>query len=99
MPFSIVSEQDRYVLRLEGAVTIQHTQELTAMLGEVLYGNVALTVDTQHLEAIDTSALQLLYSLSKTIPKLSFDAPSVILIRAAERRGLRRQLLGMSESL
>jgi ABC-type transporter Mla MlaB component len=97
--FSIASMQGRQILKLEGAVTIRHAQELAAKLGEGLEAGTPLEVDTGGLEDIDTSILQLLCSLRKTVPGLSFDRPSEVLIGAVDRCALRRELLGAPEDL
>ena len=99
MPFSIANTQAGQILKLEGAVTIRHAQDLAAKLGEGLEGGTPLGVDTEALEDIDTCILQLLYSLRKTVPELSFRNPSEAFIRAVDRCGLRRELLGARESL
>jgi anti-anti-sigma regulatory factor len=99
MPFSIASTQGRQTLKLEGGVTIRHAQDLAARLGEVLEDGAPLGVDTGGLEDIDTCILQLLSSLSKTVPALFFDNPSEVFIAAVDRCGLRRELLGSRETL
>jgi len=58
-----------------------------------------MVVDTENLEDMDTCMLQLLCSLRKTVPALSFDDPSDAFIRALERCGMRRVLLGGKETL
>ena len=97
MPFSIANRQGRQILKLEGAVTIRHAQDLAAKLGEGLDDGTPLGVDTGGLEDIDTCILQLLCSLRKTIPALAFDDPSDAFIGAVDRSGLRRELLGARE--
>jgi len=99
MPFSMGRKQDRQILRLEGAVTIRHAQDLAAMLGEGLENGAPMGVDTAGLEDIDTSILQLLCSLGKTVPSLSFDEPSEVFASAVDRCGLRRELLGAREAM
>ena len=99
MPFSIASTQGRQILKLEGAVTIRHAQDLAARLGECLEDGTPVGVDTGGLEDIDTCILQLLCSLRKTVPALSFDNPSDAFVGAVDRCGLRRELLGARESL
>jgi hypothetical protein len=99
VPFSIANKQGRQILRLEGAVTIRHAQDLAAKLGEGLEDGTPIGVDTGDLEDIDTCILQLLYSLRKTFPALSFDNPSDAFIGAVDRCGLRRELLGAREGL
>ena len=97
MPFSIASKQGRQILKLEGAVTVRHAQDLAAGLGEVLEDGAPVGVDTGSLEDIDTCILQLLCSLRKTVPALSFDNPSEVFVAAVDRCGLRRELLGARE--
>ena len=98
MPFSVTTMQGRQVLKLEGAVTIRHALDLAARLGDLEDG-APVGVDTGSLEDIDTCILQLLCSLRKTAPALSFDNPSEVFICAVERCGLRRELLGAREDL
>jgi hypothetical protein len=99
VPFSIANTQGRQILKLEGAVTIRHAQELAARLVEGLEDGMPVGVDTGSLEDIDTCILQLLYSLRKTVPALSFDTPSEVFLGAVDRCGLRRELLGAREDL
>jgi hypothetical protein len=58
----------------------------------------AVSAETRDLEDIDTCILQLLYSLRKTAAILSFDNPSEVFLRAADRCGLRRELLSAREA-
>ncbi len=99
MPFSVASHQGRQILKLEGTVTIRNAQDLAAKLGGDLEDGMPVEVDTGGLEDIDTCILQLLYSLRKTVPALSFDNPSEAFIAAVDRCGLRRELLGAREGL
>lgn len=98
MPFSIVNEQGRHSLNLHGSVTVQHAHDLAAKLGEIIEDGTLVSVSTTDLEDIDTSILQLLYSLRKTVSSLSFDSPSESFIAAVDRCGLRRELLSLRES-
>jgi ABC-type transporter Mla MlaB component len=99
MPFSIASTSGRQILKLEGAVTVREAQDLAAKLGQGLEDGTPVQVDTGGLEDIDTCILQLLCSLRKTVPGLSFDNASETFIGAVDRRGLRRELLGAREGL
>jgi anti-anti-sigma regulatory factor len=99
VPFSIATRQGRQMLKLEGAVTIRHAQDLAAKLGEGLKDGIPVEVDTAGLEDIDTCILQLLCSLRKAVPGLSFENPSAAFTAAVDRRGLRRELLGAREGL
>jgi anti-anti-sigma regulatory factor len=97
MPFSIVTEQGRHLLNLQGSVTVQHAHDLAAKLSEILEYCTPVAVATRGLEDIDTCILQLLYSLRKTVPGLSFDNPSEVFAGAVDRCGLRRELLSIRE--
>jgi len=97
MPFSVTTIKGRHILKLEGAVTIRHAQELAATLGAGLEYGKPIGVDTGGLDDIDTCILQLLCSLRKTAPSISFDDPSKVFIGAVDRCGLRRELLGARE--
>jgi anti-anti-sigma regulatory factor len=99
MPFSITNSDGRQILKLEGAVTIRHAQDLAVKLAEGLEDGTPVGVDTGGLEDIDTCILQLLSSLRKTVPALSFDDPSEAFFRAVDRCGLRRDLLSEREGL
>jgi anti-anti-sigma regulatory factor len=99
VPFSILNHQDRRILKLEGAVTIQHAQDLAAKLGERLEEGACIEVDTENLEDMDTCVLQVLCSLRQAVPAVSFADPSPAFIRALDRCGMRRELVGVKESL
>ena len=99
MPFSIADIRGKHVLKLEGAVTIRHAGELAAALGEALQGAAPAAVETAALEDIDTCVLQLLCSLRKSVPALSFEDPSEAFTGAVDRCGLRRDLFGVREGL
>jgi len=97
MPFSIANTQGGLVLKLEGAVTIRHAQELAATLGEGLEESTRVQIDTGDLEDIDTCILQMFCSLRKIAPDVSFDNPSEAFTCAVDRCGLRRELLTARE--
>jgi anti-anti-sigma regulatory factor len=99
MAFSIAGAEGKQILRLAGAVTIRNAQDLAAQVGEHLEDGLPLVVDAAGLEDIDTCILQLLYSLRKTVPALSFHKPSDAFLNAVDRCGLRRELLGGPEDL
>jgi anti-anti-sigma regulatory factor len=97
VPFSLLNREGRQTLILEGAVTIQHAQDLAAKLKEDIEDDKVVGVDTHRLEDIDTCILQLLYSLRKAVPMVVFEAPSEVFTGAADRCGLHRELLGQRE--
>ncbi len=99
MPFSISRRQDRQLLTLEGAVTIRHAQDLAARLGDSPDFGASVEVDTSSLEDIDTCVLQLLCSLRKTVPALTFANPSDAFVSAVDRCGMRREFFRTRESL
>lgn len=99
MPFWIVNEAGRQILRLEGAITVRSAQEFAAKLLEHAAGGVPITVDTTGLTDIDTCILQILCSLRKTVPVACSDNPSEIFVRAVEHCGLRRELLTLTEDV
>ncbi|QOY86732.1 STAS domain-containing protein [Paludibaculum fermentans] len=99
MPFSLSRRQNRQLLKLEGTVTIRHAQDLAAKLGESPDYGASVEVDTSSLEDIDTCVLQLLCSLRKTAPALSFAHPSDAFVRAVDRCGMRREFFRTRESL
>jgi anti-anti-sigma regulatory factor len=99
VPFSIVNEEGRQLLKLAGSVTIRDAQELANRLGTDLEDGAPLGVDTGCLEDIDTCILQLLCSVRKTFHALTFERPSEVFIGAMDRCGLRRELAGTREDL
>ena len=94
MPFAVHKKESSLSLELEGEVTIRHAGLLAARIGEALDGCVSVVVDTSRLQDVDTGILQLLCSLHKTAPVLSFNQPSAEFLAAVDRCGLRRELLG-----
>jgi anti-anti-sigma regulatory factor len=115
MPFSITATPGKLVLKLEGAITIKHAQDLAARLAESLENDTRAEADTkmlaeantenladvntENLQDIDTCILQLLCSLRRSVSVLSFDNPSEAFIAGVDRCGLRRELLGARECL
>jgi hypothetical protein len=97
MPFSIAGSEAGQILKLEGAVTIRHAQDLATLLGQNLEEGLPLAVDTAGLEDIDTCILQLLNSLCKSVTPVSFDHPSDAFLGALDRCALRRELFGVKE--
>ena len=99
MPFSIAGSEAGQILKLQGAVTIRHAQDLATLLGQNLEDGLPLAVDTAGLEDIDTCILQLLYSLCKSGAAVSFDSPSGAFLGAVDRCALRREWFGVKEDL
>jgi len=99
MPFSMVKEVGRRILKLEGSITVRDAQELAARLAHDTEDVAPCGVDTDALTDIDTCILQLLYSWRKSVPALRFDNPSQVFIGAVDRCALRRELLSAQEGL
>jgi ABC-type transporter Mla MlaB component len=97
MPFSVAIQGGRQILVLQGSVTIRDARKLAALLSEKLEVRMPVEVETARLEDIDTCILQLLCSLKKTAPGLSFPDPPYVLLSALDRSQLRRALLGARE--
>jgi anti-anti-sigma regulatory factor len=94
LPFAIHKLENGLRVELEGELTIRHAGELAAQIGAALDGGASVAVHTGRLEDADTSVLQLLCSLHKTVHSLSFPQPSAEFLAAADRCGVRRELLG-----
>jgi anti-anti-sigma regulatory factor len=99
MPFSMVEKEGRQILKIEGAVTIRDARELAGKLSEGLVEGAPLEVDTAALQDVDTCILQLLLSLRRTVPALSFRDPSDAFLGAVDRCGMRRELPVSREGL
>ena len=88
----------KQTLKLEGSVTIRHARALFSLLAESLHDSEPLAVETSRLEDVDTSILQLLCSLRRTVPELTFAEPSEGFLGALDRSQLRRELLDEAKS-
>jgi anti-anti-sigma regulatory factor len=99
MAFSIDKKDGSQILKLTGVIIIRDAQNLAALLAESLEDGVPIRIETDGLEDIDTCILQLLCSLSKTAPELSFENPSEAFLGAVDRCGFRRELLAMRGEL
>ncbi|SPF53768.1 hypothetical protein SBA4_5830002 [Candidatus Sulfopaludibacter sp. SbA4] len=94
MAFAVHRTENTLSLELEGGVTIRQAVDLAARIAEVLDGCASVAIDTGGLQEVDSCILQLLCSLLKTAPALTFHQPSAIFLAAVDRCGLRRELLG-----
>ncbi len=99
MPFSMTKREGKQILTLEGAVTIGNARKLATLLDETLEDGAPLEVESARLEDIDTCILQLLCSLKKSVPELTFADPSEVFLSVLEASQLRRALLGRRETL
>jgi ABC-type transporter Mla MlaB component len=97
MPYQIQNTTEGLILRLSGGVTIRHAAELSKCLASSLTSGVTVVVQTQELEDIDTSILQLLVSLRKTTPAFVLETPSEGFVNAVDRCALRGELLAPSK--
>jgi len=94
MPITVQKTGGELTVDLEGAVTIRHAQEMAEQIGEHMDGVVSVTVGTTRLRDVDTSILQLLCSLRKTVQGFRLESPSREFVAAVDRSGLRLELLG-----
>lgn len=97
MPYEIQNMTEGVILRLSGGVTIRHAAELSKSLASSLTSGVAVVVQTQELEDIDTSILQMLVSLRRTTPVFVLEKPSAAFVNAVDRCALRGELLAESK--
>lgn len=93
MPYDIQNTQSGLILELTGGVTARHVGDLGKAIASSLTTAAPVIVQTKALEDIDTSVLQLLVSLRKTAPAFTLAGASEAFVNAAERAGLRRELL------
>jgi anti-anti-sigma regulatory factor len=95
----MTKREGKQILTLEGAVTIGNARKLATLLDETLEDGAPLEVESARLEDIDTCILQLLCSLKKSVPELTFADPSEVFLSVLEASQLRRALLGRRETL
>jgi len=96
MPYTIQTRDKKLAVDFTGAVTARDVGELTGLLAASLKDETAVVVHTRELDDIDTSVLQMLVSLRKTVTSLLFDQPSEAFVNAVDRCALRRELLADS---
>jgi ABC-type transporter Mla MlaB component len=94
MPIAVYSGAEGVTLKLAGEISIRQAKDLGVEISAALPGVSRVHVDTSEFADADTSILQILCSLRKTVPALSFDNSSEAFIAAVDRCGLRRELLG-----
>jgi anti-anti-sigma regulatory factor len=97
MPYTIQTKDHKLALELTGGVTARDVGEICAHLAPSLKGELTVVLHTRELEDIDTSVLQMLVSLRKTVTALLFENPSDAFVNAVERCALRRELLADSK--
>ena len=97
MPYTIQTKDNTLALELTAGVTARDVGEICAHLAPSLKSEITVVVQTRELEDIDTSVLQMLVSLRKTVTVLLFENPSDAFVNAVERCALRRELLADSK--
>ena len=97
MPYTIQTKDNRLALELTGEVTARDVGDISEHLAPSLKGELTVVVHTRQLEDIDTSVLQMLVSLRKTVTTLRFEDPSDAFLNAVDRCALRRELLADSK--
>jgi len=96
MPYKIQPKENTLALELTGGVTARDVGEISGQLTPSVKGEITVVVHTRELEDIDTSVLQMLVSLRKTVTALLFENPSEAFVTAVDRCALRRELLADS---
>src|SRR5690242_14808746 len=97
MPYTIQTKDNRLALELTGGVTARDVGDMSGHLAHELKGDVTVVVHTRELEDVDTSVLQMLVSLRKTVTALLFENPSQAFVNTVDRCALRRELLADSK--
>jgi len=100
MPFTIQTTEKYIGLELVGGVTARDVGEMAARIASCLTAGASVVVLSRELEDIDTSVLQLLVSLRKTVNSVLIQEPSGAFVNAVDRCALRRELLaGVKEAV
>jgi ABC-type transporter Mla MlaB component len=99
MAYEIHNTHHGLILELKGGVTARHAGELGKCLSSSLTSGASVTIRTEGLEDIDSSVLQMLVSLRKSVAMFSVDDPSEVFIGAVDRSALRRELLAGSKEI
>jgi len=97
MPYTMQKKDNTLALELAGGVTARDVGELAGELASFLNSEITVVVHTGELDDIDTSVLQMLVSLRKTVTALLFKNPSEAFVNAIDRCALRRELLADSK--
>ncbi len=93
MPYTIQTKDNKLALELTGGVTARDVAEISGQLAPLLRGEITVVVHTRELDDIDTSVLQMLVSVRKTVTALLFENPSGAFLNSVDRCALRRELL------
>jgi anti-anti-sigma regulatory factor len=99
MPFTIQANKQGLLLKLSGAVTVRHAQELGQGLAAALGSGMEISVQARDVEDIDTSILQMLVSLRRTAAAFALLELSQAFLSAVDRCALRRELLAGSKEM
>ena len=99
MPYTIREEEKKVTLELNGGVTARDVAELTRHLASTLKSGTAVIVRAGEVDDVDTSILQMLVSLRKTVASLAVDELSEAFANAVDRCALRRELLNESKEV
>ena len=92
MPFTIAETDTGVLVELEGILTVRHARELWTRLEAALSGENTVEVRAERLQDADTSALQILLSLQKTVAEFHIRTASRGLVDSVARYGLQRSL-------
>jgi ABC-type transporter Mla MlaB component len=91
MAYAVGVEGDSVRIELRGSVTIRDAQGLAAEIGGRLRPESAVAVETEAVEDVDTSVLQLLCSVQRTAAAFTVRKPSAAFTQAVDRCALRRE--------
>jgi len=94
MSFEIQVNEQNIGLEIKGGVTARDVGEMARALAASLKSGSTVVLETAGLEDVDTSVLQMLVSLRKTVSALLVENPSEVFVNAVDRCALRRELLG-----
>ena len=99
MAYTIQRDEQQLTLELTGGVTARDVGELAKSVASSLTSGAAVVVRAPELDDIDTSVLQMLVSLRKTVASFVVEAPSEAFVSAAERCALRREFLNAEKDV
>ena len=100
MGYGVTEDGRKLILELAGGVTARDVSELTQRIASSLKSGAEAVVRPRSVDDVDTSVLQMLVSLRKTVGAFTVEEPSEAFVDAVDRCALRRQLLpGLKHAL
>jgi ABC-type transporter Mla MlaB component len=92
MPYEIHNADKGVILELTGGVTARVAGELAKQIASSLTSADTIVVHAREVDDIDTSILQILVSLRKTVAGFELQEPSDAFLSSLDRCALRREL-------